>query len=146
MSIPVSQFSPPPIPSLSNHFLHLWLCFVNKLIVPFFKDPTYKWYHIFDFLSLASFLQYDLLWVHPGFVVVVALVAKSCLTLFDPVDCSPPGSSALGIFQRRILEWVAISFSRGSSPPSDRTHMSCLTGRFFITEPPGKPPSTFRAL
>ena len=42
-------------------------------------------------------------------------VAQSCPTLCDPVDCSPPGSSAHGILQARILEWVAISFSRGSS-------------------------------
>ena len=42
-------------------------------------------------------------------------VAQSCPTLWDPVDCSPPGSSAHGILQARILEWVAISFSRGSS-------------------------------
>ena len=42
-------------------------------------------------------------------------VAQSCLTLFDPMDCSPPGSSVHGISQARILEWIAISFSRGSS-------------------------------
>ena len=42
-------------------------------------------------------------------------VAQSCLTLCDPVDCSPPGSSIHGILQARILEWVAISFCRGSS-------------------------------
>ena len=51
----------------------------------------------------------------------VALVAQSCLTLRNPMDCSPPGSSVHGILQARILEWVAISSSRGSSPPSDRT-------------------------
>ena len=44
-------------------------------------------------------------------------VTQSCLTLCDPVDCSPPGSSVRGILQARILEWVAISFSRGSSQP-----------------------------
>ena len=43
------------------------------------------------------------------------LVAQLCLTLCDPVDCSPPGSSVHGIFQARILEWVAVPFSRGSS-------------------------------
>ena len=43
------------------------------------------------------------------------LVAKSCLTLCNPMDCSPPGSSVHGILQARILEWVAIPFSRGSS-------------------------------
>ena len=51
--------------------------------------------------------------------------AQSCLTLCDPMNCSPPGSSIHGIFQARILEWVAISYSRGSSPPRDRTHVSC---------------------
>ena len=44
-------------------------------------------------------------------------VAQSCHTLCDPMDCSPPGSYVHGIFQARILEWVAISFSRGSSDP-----------------------------
>ena len=44
---------------------------------------------------------------------------QSCSTLCDHVNCSPPGSSVHGIFQARILEWVAISFSRGSSRPSD---------------------------
>ena len=48
-------------------------------------------------------------------VCLCVLVAQSCLTLCDPVDCSPPGSSVQGILQARILEWVAISFSRGSS-------------------------------
>ena len=49
-----------------------------------------------------------------------------------------PGSSVHGISQVRILEWVAISLSRGSSLPRDQTHISCLGG-FFTTEPPGKP-------
>ena len=56
------------------------------------------------------------------------LVAQSCPTLCDPMDCSTPGSSVQGISQARILERVAISFSRGSSRPRDRTHVSC-TGR-----------------
>ena len=42
-------------------------------------------------------------------------VTQLCLTLCNPMDCSPPGSSVHGIFQARVLEWVAISFSRGSS-------------------------------
>ena len=58
-------------------------------------------------------------------------VAQSCPTLCDPVDCSPPGSSIHGILQARILDWVAISFSRGSSRPRDRTQVSCIAGRFF---------------
>ena len=70
------------------------------------------------------------------------LVAQSCLILCDPVDCSSPRSSVHGIFQARILEWVAISSSRGSTWPRDRTLVSCVSciaGRFFTTEPPGKP-------
>ena len=48
-------------------------------------------------------------------------------TLCDSMDCSPPGSSVHGILQARILEWVAIPFSRGSSPPRDRSHVSCIS-------------------
>ena len=58
-------------------------------------------------------------------------VAQSCLTLCDPMDCRPPGSSVRGILQARILEWVAIPFSRGSSQARDRTQGSCITGKFF---------------
>ena len=57
-------------------------------------------------------------------------VAQLCPTLCDPMDCSLPGSSVHGIFQARIMEWVAISFSRGSSWPRDQTRVSCIAGRF----------------
>ena len=50
-----------------------------------------------------------------------SVFAQSCPTFCDPMDCSPLGSSVYGILQARILEWVAISFSRGSSQPRDRT-------------------------
>ena len=63
-------------------------------------------------------------------VVVCVLVTQSCLTLYNPVDCSLPGSSVHGIFQARILEWVAISYSRGSFQPRDRTWVSCIASRF----------------
>ena len=66
-----------------------------------------------------------------GLLVMWSEVAQSCPTLCDPVDCSLPGSSAHGIFQARILEWVAISFSRGSSPPRDQTQVSRTVGRYF---------------
>ena len=62
-------------------------------------------------------------------VVVVESLTKSCLTLW--LHCSLPGSSVPGILQARILEWVAISFSRGSSWPRDQTGISCIAGRFF---------------
>ena len=59
---------------------------------------------------------------------VCRLLLPSCLTRRNPIDCSPPGSSVYGILQARILDWIAVSFSRGSSWPRDRTHISC-TGR-----------------
>ena len=65
--------------------------------------------------------------------------AQSCLTLCDPMNCYLPGSSVYGIFQARILDWVAISFSRGSSRPRDWTHVSGIAGRFFTAESLGKP-------
>ena len=58
-------------------------------------------------------------------------VTQSCPTFCDPMDCSLPGSSVHGIFQARVLEWVAISFSRGSSWPRDRTLVSCIACRCF---------------
>ena len=64
---------------------------------------------------------------------------QSYLTLCNPADCSPPGSSVHGISQARILEWVATSSSRGSSRPRDWTQVSSIAGRLFTTEPQGKP-------
>ena len=76
------------------------------------------------------------------FLGACSLVAKLCPTLCDPLDCRLPGSSVHGIFQAKILEWVDIS------PPGDLPNpgielafpISCIAGRFFITEPPGKRP------
>ena len=59
------------------------------------------------------------------------LIALSCLILWDPMDCSPPGSSVYVILQAKILEWVAISFSRVSSWPRNRNQVSHIAGRFF---------------
>ena len=58
-------------------------------------------------------------------------IAQSCPTLSDPMDCSPPGSSVHGILQARILEWVAVPSSRGSSQPRNRTWVSYIESRFF---------------
>ena len=55
------------------------------------------------------------------------------------MDCSLPGSSVHGIIQARILEWIAVPSSSGSSPPRDQTCTSCIAGTFFTPEPPGKP-------
>ena len=58
-------------------------------------------------------------------------VSQSCPSLCDPMDCNLPGSSLHGILQARVLEWVAISFSRGSSQPRDQTWVSRIPGRHF---------------
>ena len=64
-------------------------------------------------------------------VCVCVLVTQSCPSICDPMDCSLPGSSVHWILQARILEWVTIPFSRGSSQSRDWTQVSCITGRFF---------------
>ena len=69
---------------------------------------------------------------------VCVLVAQSCLTLCDPTGCSPPGFSVHGILQARILKWIAIPFSRGTSQPRNRNLVSCMAGRFFTVWATGK--------
>ena len=71
--------------------------------------------------------------------VWVSEVAQSCPTLYDPMDCSLPGSSIHGIFQARVLEWVAMSFSRGSSQPRDWIWVSRIAGRCFTVWATAKP-------
>ena len=60
------------------------------------------------------------------YLCVCVLVAQSCPALCNPMDCSPPASSVHGILHARILEWVAIPFSRGSSQPKDQTRLHLL--------------------
>ena len=68
--------------------------------------------------------------------------AQSCLTLCDPVNCSPPGSSVHGIFQARTLEWVAIPTPGDLPEPGIEPTSPTLAGRFFTIAPPGKPRSS----
>ena len=70
----------------------------------------------------------------PFFHCMRANSLQSCLTLCDPMDCSPPGSSVRGVFQARILQWFAIPSSRGSAQPRDQTcisYVSCI-GRWVL--------------
>ena len=93
--------------------------------ISYLHQFTY-WYMSINLLSLLSH------WIVPiEWVKWVSEVIESCLTLCDPVDCSPPGSCIHGILQSRILECVAISFSRISSQPRDRTQVSRIAGRCF---------------
>ena len=76
-----------------------------------------------------------------GLALLCCLVTRSCSIIYNPKDCSPPGSSVHGLLQARILGWVAISSSRESSRPRDWTCISCgsyIAGGFFTAEPPGK--------
>ena len=85
------------------------------------------------FISFSySFLKKKKIWLlWLGIQRVKVLVTQSCPTLYDPMDCSPSGSSVHGVLQARILGWVVISFSRGFSWPRNWTQCSCITGRFF---------------
>ena len=85
-------------------------------------------------ISSYSFLQMPHVFCDTLIILndkVKVLVTQLCLTLCNPMDCSPLGSSVHGIFQARILEQVTIPFSRGSSQPGTRTLVSCIAGGYF---------------
>ena len=102
------------------------------------SNPTLGIYYIDSYICLQ--VKWSMYRMFTAVLLVVAKawkqpmqvkVAQSCLTLCDPIDCSPPRSSFHGISQARILEWVSISYSRESSRPRDWTWVSCIAGRFF---------------
>ena len=107
------------------YFSLSWLCLsfvfllIFKVILNFFIFWTINPYLLFSSFDLS---------VH----LLSCSVTQSCPTLCNPMDCSLPGSSVHGIFQARMLEWIAIPFSRGSSQPRDWTQISYIAGRFFI--------------
>ena len=90
------------------------------------------WCGLILWLSIVLFLMaYKLRGVTISCCAVcVCLVAQSCLTLCDPMDCSPPGSSVHRVFLARLLKWLAIPFL-GSFQPRDQTQVSCIAGRLF---------------
>ena len=83
-----------------------------------------------------------LLWTRPWYWKVKVLAAQSCPTLAT-LDCSLPDCSAHGSLQTKILEWVAIPFSRGSSRPKDWTWVSCITDRFFTISATWEAPGVY---
>ena len=102
--------------------------------------PGFLFFHILAstyFYQDASLLKFLIL-IIPSFkmfiilYMCVCLVAQSCPILCEFMYCSQPGSSVHGILQARILEWVAIPFSKGSSPPRDQMRISCIADGFFI--------------
>ena len=92
----------------------------------------------FPWSNIKEWSSHLFLYIH---LCVQAKLLQSCMTLWDLRNCNLPGSSVHGILQETILEWVAVSSSRGSSRPRDQTHVfciSCISGRFFTAEPLGK--------
>ena len=87
------------------------------------------WGRIDAYIWIAESLCYPPETIITLLIKYVCVHAQSCLTLWNPMDCSLPGSSVHRVFQARILEWVAIFSSRGSSWPRDWTNVSCI---FFI--------------
>ena len=104
------------------------------------KSPTITGLlSIYPLMCISICLIYGevlLCWLHAK-----VKAAQSCLALCDPMDCSHQAPLSMGILQARMLEWVALPSSRGSSQPRDRTCVSCdsyIAGEFFTTEPQGK--------
>ena len=127
--------------ALRIHFSSLRLCSNlsrnlrppgSKLRSPFFQasfnsDVVTKWLWECRVVCFTNFSFPT--WRYYQNCCCCCLAAKSCPALCHHIDCSPPGSSVLGISQARILKWVAISFSRGSSRPRDRTCGFCIGRR-----------------
>ena len=136
-------FSPISVvwPLFSFRTAFLYVCCLHSHCVDFFQK-AWRWVWISRMHRIVLWVlgSGDLFLAAVFFhLLVLCLVAQTCPTLCDPMACSPPGSSVHRLFQARILEWVAISFSRRSFQPRDQTWVSCITGRFSTTEPPGKP-------
>ena len=97
------------------------------------RESFYLLFMIRGLFDSDSFIYSYIKCLHKAFFVSwkKSEVTQLCLTLCDPMDCSLPGSSIPGILQAGILEWVAISFSKRSSQPSDQTQVSHIAGRSF---------------
>ena len=111
-----------------------WLCFQLQFPYPTvinFMQKSFLFHSWFCNMQFSRYCMEDNQWS-----LNHCVCAQSCPTLCDLMDCSPPDSSLHGISQAGILEWVAISYSRVSSLPRDRTcisWVSCMAGSFFTT-------------
>ena len=101
--------------------------------------------YIYTHTHIYMYIYLRLLYIHTH-IHSCCLVIKSCPTLFNSMDCNSPGSSVHRILQARILASVAMPSSRGSFQPRDWTYISCIAGRFFITELPGSQTKDYSAL
>ena len=84
-------------------------------------------YVCFWVLCFVQLVYMSVCWYHIILIMCLCICARSYLAPCNPVDCSPPGSSVHGVSQARILEWVAISSSRGSSQSNDGIRISCVS-------------------
>ena len=89
-------------------------------------------------LLLSSFPHYGAYYQLNNTSAALRLAAQLCPALCDPMECSPPDSSAHGILQARTLQWIAMPSSRGSSQPRDQTWYPVLQADSLLFEPPGK--------
>ena len=99
--------------------------------------------HLQNFNYSTCFVIMDLEVTFPMLCSVLCSVIQLCLTPCNPMDCSSSGSSVHGILRVRILEWVAMPSSRGSSQPRDRACISCIAAGFFFVEPCENPSKSF---
>ena len=125
---------PSPLPSFpsvlgAHGFLHSWrdpvVCSASQIMHVFLRIfimnfPLEKPPGLVLFSTESKFLMLS-----------GAQVLQLCPTFCDPMDCSPPGSSVPGILQARLLEWIAMPSSRGSSRPRDGSWVCCIAGGFF---------------
>ena len=112
------------------------ICSKSNYYLPSGKEPTWAG-DIRDVSSIPGWrrcrgVSKSWTWLS-NWTELKVLVAQSCPILWDPMNCSLPGSSVHGIPQARILQWVAFPFSRGSSPPRDGTQVSLIVGGFFTS-------------
>ena len=138
------NFSFPDLSEIKNFVsLIFFYCFLFSILLKFFLlclllPSFYLLWIYFAFLFYVLKLGARLFTYKKWLLCVCVLVAQSCPTLCDSMICSPPGFSVHGILQARILEWIAIPFSRGTSQPRNQTLVSCIAGRFFIIWAIGK--------
>ena len=116
-----------------NNFDNQWrlICLICCLCSCYFLQFS-RLHFVGNCLRSQTSREISLVHTHWNVIESESNIAQLCLTPCDPMDCSLPGSSIDGIFQARILEWVAISFSRRSSWPRDWTQISHIVGRHFI--------------
>ena len=117
----VSPCLPKYTPHHKSHFITISSCWCSTLsesVLPGFQLQGRSRSLVPSLLRFLYIL---------GDFTCVCMYAQLYLPLCDPMDCNPPGSSVHGIFQAKILEWIAISYFRGSSQPTDQTHVSCIS-------------------